>query len=81
MTKKILAKITSIIILVSAFIDTNLEVLHGIGLDDLTINWIKMVGLVIAAVLPGLSFTSKPKFLNEDEDIAGGGPKNPPKIQ
>lgn len=81
MTKKFLAKITSIIILVSAFVDTNLEVLHGIGLDDLTINWIKMIGLVIAAILPGLSFNSKPEILSEDDDIAGGGVKNPPKIQ
>jgi len=81
MTKKFLAKVTSIIILVSAFIDTNLDVLHGIGLEDILINWIKMIGLVIAAVLPGLPFTSKPKISSEDDDIAGGGIKNPPKIQ
>jgi hypothetical protein len=79
MSKTLLAKLTSLSLVIIAFIDTNLQVLNGIGLDDVTISWIKFVGLVIAAVLPAIKF--KPSAIQSlvDDEIGGGGIKVPPK--
>ncbi len=84
MTKQFLAKLSSIIILVLAFVDTNLQVLQGIGLEDLTINWIKFSLIVIAALLPAIPLRYNRRKLDviadvEDESIAGGGLKPNPK--
>ncbi len=79
MNKIFLAKVASVLIVVMAFIDTNLDVLHGIGFTDLVINWIKFTGLVVAALLPAIPFKIKPKSASvsaDDGDIAGGGIKH-----
>lgn len=77
MNKQFLAKITSVIILILAFVDTNLQVLHGIGLEDFTINWIKFLLLVVAALLPAipLKYNRRNTTALDDADIAGGGIK------
>ncbi len=84
MNKQFLAKITSIIILILAFIDTNLQVLQGIGLEDLAINWIKFSLIAIAALLPAIPLKYNRRKLDvladvESESIAGGGIKPNPK--
>lgn len=84
MTKQLLAKLSSGLIVILGFVDTNLQVLQGIGLEDLTINWIKFIGLSIAALLPAipLTFKSRKKAIimdASDDEIGGGGIKNPPK--
>ena len=74
--KETLLKAIGIFIALSALADTHFELLKSLGFDLITINWIKLVGLVSALLLPSISKTTNRE---EDADIGGGGIKNPPK--
>jgi hypothetical protein len=52
--KKII-KFLPLVIAVCAIADTQMEVLKGIGLNSATINWIKLVGLIISVFLPSIN--------------------------
>lgn len=72
--KETLLKAIGVLIAVSALADTHFELLQSIGLGLTTINWIKLIGLVMALLLPSIStITNK----DGDTDIGGGGIKNP----
>lgn len=69
MNKSTILKLAQLIIVLGAFIDTNLELLSMLGFTNTTIGWIKLLGLITAALLPSL--TSKynfndPKFPKEN---------------
>lgn len=72
-----------ILIGLTAFADTNLELLKSIGLSDLSIDWIKFIGIVAALFLPAIPSIFKKEGDElppvEDDGIGGGGIKNPPK--
>jgi hypothetical protein len=61
MNQKKIAVIASLLIVLTGFVDTKFELLQGAGLSLLTINRIKLFGLVLSAVLPSISllFSSK----------------------
>lgn len=72
-------------IALTALADTHLEVLKGVGLTDVAINYIKLLGLVIALFMPSIQsvFAREEEPVIdpnlEDDGIGGGGIKNPPK--
>ena len=73
--KKKLLKMAGFAIALSALADTHYDVLHGVGLSDIAVNYIKLFGLIVALLLPSL-----PSLFSKDEEldgIGGGGIKNP----
>lgn len=82
MDKKLLLKLMPLLVVLTAFADTQLDVLKGIGLSEKSIMWIRFLGLVLAACMPKMQDFFKREGETEpiDEDgIGGGGIKNPPK--
>lgn len=83
--KKRLIQFAPIIIGLTALADTQLEVLKGIGLTDVAINYIKLIGLISALCLPSIqSIFAKDETPpieppDDNDGIGGGGIKNPPK--
>jgi len=71
MKKEVFLKIIGAMIAVSALADTHFELLESIGFSILSINWIKLIGLIVALLLPSISSI---KSLNKD----GLGGSNPP---
>ncbi|MFD1604170.1 hypothetical protein ACFSJW_08305 [Flavobacterium artemisiae] len=55
MNKSQIAVLISISIVLTGFIDTKFDLLQDAGLSLLTINRIKLAGLVLSAVLPSIS--------------------------
>ncbi|MBE8725821.1 hypothetical protein [Flavobacterium hungaricum] len=55
MNKSQIAVLISISIVLTGFADTKFDLLQDAGLSLLTINRIKLAGLVLAAVLPSIS--------------------------
>jgi hypothetical protein len=52
---KKIVKFFPLVIALTAIADTQMEVLKGIGLNSATINWIKLVGLIISVFLPSIN--------------------------
>lgn len=84
MTKNNFLKLISVLIAVCALADTNFELLKSVGLSDIAINYVKLLGLLMALVLPSVSNLNifskegEPDLPPvEDEGIGGGGIKNP----
>ncbi|OOV19125.1 hypothetical protein BXU10_05490 [Flavobacterium sp. LM4] len=63
MNKQKIAVIASILIVLTGFIDTKLDLLQGVGFSLITINRIKLAGLVLSAVLPSVT----PLFSKEEK--------------
>jgi hypothetical protein len=63
MNKSKIAVIVSILIVLTGFIDTKFDLLQEVGLSLVTINRIKLVGLVLSAVLPSIT----PLFPKEEK--------------
>lgn len=61
MNKQKIAVIVSILIVLTGIIDTELNLLQEVGFSLLTINRIKLAGLVLSAVLP----SALPLFLKK----------------
>ncbi|TDW46583.1 hypothetical protein EV144_106255 [Flavobacterium sp. 270] len=61
MNKSKIAVIVSLLIVLTGFVDTKFDLLQQVGLSLVTINWIKLVGLVLSAALPSIAslFSSK----------------------
>lgn len=55
MNKSQIAVLISISIVLTGFIDTKFDLLRDAGFSLLTINRIKLAGLVLSAVLPSIS--------------------------
>lgn len=63
MNKQKIAVIASVLIVLTGFIDTKLDLLQGVGFSLITINRIKLAGLVLSAVLPSVT----PLFSKEEK--------------
>ncbi|MRX40417.1 hypothetical protein GJU43_14105 [Flavobacterium sp. LC2016-23] len=63
MNKQKMAIIASILIVLTGIIDTKFDLLQEVGFSLLTINRIKLIGLVLSAVLPSIT----PLFLKEEK--------------
>lgn len=61
MNKSKIAVIVSLLIVLTGFVDTKFDLLQQVGLSLVTINWIKLVGLVLSVALPSVVplFSSK----------------------
>lgn len=55
MKKETVAILVGILIVLTGIIDTKFDLLQSVGFDLITINRIKLGGLVLSAVLPGVS--------------------------
>lgn len=55
MNQKTIAAIVSILIVLTGVIDTKFDLLQDAGLNLVTINRIKLIGLILSAVLPSLA--------------------------
>jgi hypothetical protein len=55
MNQKKAAVLTSFLIVLTGFIDTKFDLLQDAGLSLITINRIKLVGLVLSALLPTIT--------------------------
>jgi hypothetical protein len=63
MNKTTIAVIVSVLIVLTGFIETKFDLLQEVGLSLVTINRIKLIGLVLSAVLPSIT----PLFPKEEE--------------
>lgn len=80
--KEKLLKLVPVIVLIVAFIDTNYDLLQSVGVPVKFIDAFKLIGLIIVSFSPKVSvlgFLSKEGDPDPNEDIGGGGIKNPPK--
>lgn len=68
---KKLIKFLPIVIALTALADTQFEMLKGIGLSAVLINWIKLLGLLLSVFLPSLH-EAFPNVQKRNTD-----PKNP----
>ncbi|MDA6072769.1 hypothetical protein NJT12_24405 [Flavobacterium sp. AC] len=55
MNKSKIAVIVSLLIVLTGFIDTKFELLQEVGLSLVTINRIKLIGLILSAALPSIT--------------------------
>ncbi|MCC9016494.1 MULTISPECIES: hypothetical protein [Flavobacterium] len=55
MNKSKIAVTVSLLIVLTGFIDTKFDLLQDAGLSEIVINRIKLIGLILTAVLPGIS--------------------------
>jgi hypothetical protein len=55
MNNPIIFRIVGVLIALSALADTQLELLQSLGLSDGAINGLKLLGLVIALLLPSVA--------------------------
>lgn len=55
--KQLLLKYAPLFIALTALADTQMQLLSDIGLTDVAIAWIKLLGLLIALFLPSVSKT------------------------
>lgn len=90
MKKSTLINFLPVLVALTALADTQLDILKGIGLTDVAINYIKLIGLGLALITPKLQDAFKKGFITttdelpdeppvDDDGIGGGGIKNPPK--
>jgi hypothetical protein len=52
---KKLIKLLPLIIALTAIADTQMQVLKGIGMNEVLINYIKLIGLIISVFLPSIN--------------------------
>lgn len=55
MNKTKIGVVVSILIVLTAFIESKFDLLQEVGLTVVTINRIKLLGLALAAILPSIS--------------------------
>jgi len=55
MNRTKIAVIVSVLIVLTGFIDTKFDLLQDAGLSLITINRIKLLGLILSAVLPSVT--------------------------
>lgn len=55
MNKSKIAVTVSLLIVLTGFIDTKFDLLQDAGLSEIVMNRIKLIGLILTAVLPGIS--------------------------
>jgi hypothetical protein len=55
MNQKTIAVLASILIVITGIIDTKFDLLQQAGLSLITINRIKLIGLLLSAVLPSIT--------------------------
>ncbi|OOV19123.1 hypothetical protein [Flavobacterium sp. LM4] len=55
MNKQKIAVIASVLIVLTGFIDTKFDLLQEVGFSLITINRIKLGGLLLSALLPGIT--------------------------
>lgn len=55
MNQKTIAVLVSILIVLTGIIDTKFDLLQEAGLSLITINRIKLIGLLLSAVLPSIT--------------------------
>jgi hypothetical protein len=55
MNKTVIMKILGVLIALSALADTHFELLKSVGIPQNIVDWLKLVGLIIALVLPSLA--------------------------
>lgn len=65
-------KFLPIVIALCALADTQFEMLKGIGLSEVLINWIKFLGLVLSVFLPSIQ-----ELFNDEVRLKTLDPKNP----
>ncbi|MEO6176762.1 MAG: hypothetical protein ABIP27_16545 [Flavobacterium circumlabens] len=63
MNKTKIGVVVSVLLVLAAFVESKFDLLQDVGLSIVTINRIKLVGLLLAAVLPSI----KPLFSKEDK--------------
>ncbi|WP_433836077.1 hypothetical protein [Flavobacterium anhuiense] len=63
MNQKTIAVLVSILIVLTGIIDTKFDLLQEAGLSLITINRIKLIGLLLSAVLPSIT----PLFSKDDK--------------
>jgi len=64
--KQLLIKYLPIIIGITALADTQMQLLSDIGLSDVAIAWIKLLGLLIALFLPSLKDSFSKREINPE---------------
>jgi hypothetical protein len=74
-------KFLPIVIALCALADTQFEMLKGIGLSEVLINWIKFLGLVLSVFLPSIQelFNDEVRLKNTDPVPTTTPNKKPPK--
>jgi hypothetical protein len=65
-------KFLPIVIALCALADTQFEMLKGIGLSEVLINWIKFLGLVLSVFLPSIQ-----ELFNDEIRLKNTNPVNP----
>ncbi len=70
---KKLIKLLPLIIALTAIADTQMQVLKGIGMNEVLINYIKLIGLIISVFLPSIN------ELLKNETMPGTRNTNPTK--
>ncbi|BFM41747.1 hypothetical protein CFS9_03880 [Flavobacterium sp. CFS9] len=55
MNKSKIAVIVSLLIILTGFIETKFDLLQDAGLSLMVINRVKLIGLILSAVLPGIN--------------------------
>lgn len=73
--KQLLIKYLPIIIGITALADTQMQLLSDIGLTDVAIAWIKLLGLLIALFLPSVKEVFMQREADNLDPIRPGGPK------
>ena len=78
---KKLIKYLPLIIAVCAIADTRFEVLKGIGMNEVLINWIKLLGLLLSVFLPSIKemFNDGLSLRNTDPTKPVAPNKKPPR--
>jgi hypothetical protein len=80
--KKII-KFLPLVIAICAIADTQMEVLKGIGMNEVLINYIKLIGLIISVFLPSINSLLKTEVMakgrNTDPKPVKVPPTKPPR--
>ena len=78
---KKLIKFLPLIIAICAIADTRFEVLKGIGMNEVLINWIKLLGLLLSVFLPSIKemFNDGLSLRNTDPTKPVAPNKKPPR--
>jgi hypothetical protein len=66
---KKLIKLLPLIIALTAIADTQMEVLKGIGMNEVLINYIKLFGLIISVFLPSINNLFKENIMAKGRNL------------
>ena len=75
---KKLIKLLPLIIALTAIADTQMQVLKGIGMNEVLINYIKLIGLIISVFLPSINELLKNQVMPGTRNTSPLPPKTPP---